>query len=154
MRIINVRLYQSVKDETLLKRVFKVMSKVAEIRETIPAPTHVHSSKHPRNLDLEKLEIIIKKHIEDPLFYSAYFLSRTYNIDENILSNVLGYVKPLVYFANNKQDGFVQFIKTAYVRDVSTFNGPSANNSTYARMKFISKPDSLKNTTNKYEEIS
>lgn len=89
-----------------------------------------------RNLEVETLKKLLRFYHSDPLLWNPSVLGRIFNMPENYCEKILDYVKPMVYYANNKHDQAQQLMKTSYVVDIGRMKSDTNYLTTYKKLVF------------------
>lgn len=84
----------------------------------IVSPPKTKDSPFTRNVTLEILEKVTRYWYSDALFYNSSILSRTFNIPEEHLKNIVWYVRPMMYYTHKGLDETKKIHKTSLVIDV------------------------------------
>lgn len=99
-------------------------------------PCTVSDDMPERTLTEETLDKLIRLHYQDPLVNNISTLSRVFKINESYCSEVVNFVKPLVYYQDNTVDDPRKLIKGAIVIDVERLQSDEGYLKTYKKIVF------------------
>lgn len=124
-------------NQGLLKRIKNIS--IIDERKKVPLRKISDNEAEPlRTLTEGNLKKIVDLYYRDALVYNPSVLGRIYNLHEHHCSEVVNYLKPLVFFENNTMDETTKLVKGSIVIDVARLKSDENYLSAYKRIVFPS----------------
>lgn len=138
------RCYSTLKsknDEALNQGLLKRIKNISIIDERKKVPlqkTDDTQLDQQRTLTQNRLKKIVELYYQDALVYNPSVLGRTYRIHEKYCSEIVNYIKPLVFLENNTMESTTKILKGSIVVDVARLKSDENYLTAYKRIVFPS----------------